>query len=176
MKNYEKYLNEAFDKTLNEDVSMTANELAEKIKLAIKEVFPNSYVVSKFSTSFYPSIHVKFTLGKDQTEWSNGIIDNDPMIHDFTIDAEGRELNSDGTLPEKVTIDTHRGGSISTAPTEKYMAYGRLKLGFRKKTDSPEKIVDYIKKYFSRAKEIIKQNIEKMHPREIDFIKSKVNN
>jgi hypothetical protein len=168
--------NDYLSQVLNEEAStMTAPEMADKIRDAIKEVFPDSLVKSEFEPkAIYRNIYVAFTLGKDKSEYTNGYAENDPMLHRFSITGPTDELPADGTLPPKVTVEASQGGHIYITPEEKYLAYGRLKLGWKKKTGTPEQIVAHMKNYFVKAKELIKQNMDKMHKDHVDLVKTKV--
>lgn len=168
--------NEYLSILLNEEAStMTAPEMADKIRDVIKEVFPDSFVKVQFDPkAIYRTIYIAFTLGKDKTEYINGYAENDPMLHRMSITGPTDELPADGTLPPKVTVDAAQGGFIYTTPEDKYLAYGRLKFGWKKKTGTPEQVIAHIKNYFVKAKELIKQNMDKMHKDHVDLIKTKV--
>ena len=150
---------------INEKAYNNADELANDIKLEIKKIFPKSWVDAKFSSSFYPSITVMFTLTpKDK---SNVTRHNDPVYHDLVIDG----ISKDGILGDKVTVDVNIGGTINITPKPgSYLAFDKLKVGWRKKTDVPDKIVKYIGDYFKKLKQMILSNKDKMRDQDKELV------
>lgn len=58
----------------------TIQKLKDTITAIVRERFPESYLAFKESTlggEHRPSLAVYFAIGKDKTEWANGIIEND---------------------------------------------------------------------------------------------------
>ncbi len=126
-----------------------ADELAKEIENIIKKHFPNSLTFAKFSNNLYPSIRLTFALGKDKSQWSNGIIHNDPAHHVFIIEGFDKE----GNLGEKIAIEGHIGSGVYTKPN----ASGKVTIPFRKKTGKPELVKKHIDAYFAKLKEAAKQ-------------------
>ena len=136
-----------------------ADELAAQLESAIKAVFPNSAVKAVFTDNISPTITIWFALQGDKSKHENGIVHNDPMYSLYFIHG----LGADGSVPEKITIDSSDGGSVAVKPDPgSMMAYGRLKLGWRKKTGSPADIVRHVAKYFTNAKRLIKDNLARL--------------
>jgi hypothetical protein len=165
------YLNEN-EKVLNEG-TMTVDEFTAKLKSTIKKHFPKSKVEAWSSTNLGSSISLSFALGKDKSEWVNGIIENDPLLHRFMIGwnsfAEGRFIK------DKIQAELTIGGSMLVEPEEgSRMAYGRKKIGWRKKTDTPEKIITHFDNYFKKMKKVLKDSIEDMPKKHYELNKNKV--
>lgn len=137
-----------------------AEKLAADIGKAIKKHFKKSFINSRVAKMLGKAIVVTFALGKDKSEWSNGIIDNDKAFHKFMIhlsDSSGSYLGDDGSLPDKLTIEMLQGGSIYGPNFT-----GSAKVGWRKKTGSPEAIVKHMDKYFEKLRKTIKDKGEEL--------------
>jgi hypothetical protein len=91
----------------------------------------------------------------------------------ITIDNKGKEFPKDGTIEDDITAK-NSGASFSVKPPEgSYLAYSRVKVPFRKITGSPEKIIDYIKKYFITFKKALQDNRDNIDPRDIKLVGDK---
>ena len=71
------YLKENY--TINE-ATMTVDEFTKNLESTIKKIFPKSFVRARASTNLGSSISLMFALGKDKSEWTNGIIENDAFL------------------------------------------------------------------------------------------------
>jgi len=148
---------------------------AQKLQNEIQEIFPKSFVrciVDNKSSFGGVWITLQMTLGgKGETEVT---LHNDPMYGLFFIqNAQDRHgsFPSDGTMPEKIMVDTNIGGSLHVKPDQPSMyAYERVKLNWRKKTGTPDVVAQYIVNYFKKAKEIIKENKERLP----EYLKNKI--
>jgi hypothetical protein len=115
---------------------MIGTELAERIALVIKRIFPNSYIESRYSTSLCESIDVRFALGKNSSEWKNGIIQNDPaytVIHIYPVEDGYQVVSNCIGFRNRTTYKTDN-------------------LGWRdaKKPITEEKVISVIKTYFEK--------------------------
>ena len=72
----------------------------------MSSLFPRSYINVRFTKNILPSIVVSFAIGKDNTEWSNGIINNDPFHQIFHIFG----FNKNGELEGDAQLDTDHAG------------------------------------------------------------------
>jgi len=133
--------------------SNEATELANRIQNDIQKIFPKSYVKAQFGSSISPGIWLTFSLG-DKNDWSNKIIYNDPVHHKISVGLG--QIDKEGNLPDKLTTEASIGGSILTPDFE------RIKIGFRKKTGSPEAVAKYLKMYFDKVKKILEDNKDKI--------------
>lgn len=161
----EKYLGEAAK-------IETVDDFVSNLESTVKKIFPKSFILSKASTNLGSSISLVFALGKDRSEWVSGIIENDPLFHRFMIGwnsfAEGRFIK------DKIEAELSTGGSLKINPEQgSHMAFGRAKIGWRKKTDTPDKIVDYIGNYFKKVKKVLMDNKENIPARDMELLKNK---
>lgn len=167
-------LMEAYNKILEaKKAPMTVDEFMKELEKAIRKSFPKSYVNIQASTNIGASIHVVFAIGKDKSEWSNGIIQNDPMIHKFMIGF--RQFSEGVFTSEKILAELSQGGTLMIMPEEgSYMAFGSVKLGWRKKTATPDKIVKHFENYFKKAKQILKNNEDNLDRKHYELIKKHI--
>jgi hypothetical protein len=122
---------------------MNGNEIAKAITERIKAVCPESFIKVEFTYSLYPSIWLTFAKGGDRKQWSNGIIQNDPFF--LTADINGfvqaeylkrtDEIKAGVLATGKVKLEVHSNNNHRVLP-------------LRGKTATPEKMIDYLEKYF----------------------------
>lgn len=160
-----------------EDINTNANELAEKIQEEIQKIFPKSFVSAKFTSNIYPNITVIFTLGKDKSEWNNGIQRNDPAYHAFMIGGKSRYgISNEGEIKESLVCEEIQGstwGFYIKSKEGSYNAMDRFKLPFRKVTSTPDKIIEVLKKYFLLLKTELKKNKDNMMDYHLQLIGDK---
>jgi hypothetical protein len=143
-----------------------------QIETAIKNSFPKSRVNVRIDGLGKESLFIGFSLGKDKSEFSSGILQNDILwtqiwIHNL--------LPFDPNKKYKVELSV--GGSISTKPEEgSYLAYGKEKTGWRNFTATPDNIVKKLDKYFKNTKDILKRLCKegKISDNNIELVKSKI--
>jgi len=150
----------------------SVEEFTTDLNKQLQSIFPKSYVnvyVGKGIGAH--SIYITTTLYGKSNKYPNGIMDNDPMLHTIIIhDA----ISMLGDLKDaKLAVDSSRGGSITIKPDEgSYMAFGRLKTGWRKFSLTPEKITPRLVKYFKNVKKIASDNIDQFTDRDIEIAKT----
>lgn len=151
-------------------VNTEAEEFAKKLEDSIKSIFPNSFVQVRYNTGLGShSIFIRFAVGKDKSEWPNGIINNDPLHHHLWVYG----VNKDGSLQDVMQTDISIGGSIILKGTDETGFRSPIvKIGFRKMKGSSDKIIQGLTKYFQKAKAVLKQYKDQV--REDDFIGDKV--
>jgi hypothetical protein len=164
------FLNE--NVTINE-ATMTVDDFCKNLESAIKKVFPKSYVNCKASTNLGASIHLSFALGKDKTEFGNGIIENDVLFHRFMIGwnsfAEGHFIK------DKIVSELSVGGGLKVDPEPgSHMAFGRVKIGWRKKTATPEKMIKGMQDYFKKVRKVLTDNKDRIPERDMELIGKKI--
>jgi len=148
----------------------TGDELAKAIEAAIKKHFPKSHVkvwVHKGGIGG-TTIGLDFAVAGDKSQVANGIWHNDISLTRGTIYG----LEPDGNLKPTLEFDPALGGSILTKPTEKYMAFGKLKVGLRKKKGTPEQILKHLDSYFAKLAKAIKDNRDKIPDDHLKLLKS----
>ncbi|WP_298751858.1 hypothetical protein [uncultured Arcobacter sp.] len=124
--------------------------MAEIEKIGYK-YFPKSKVSLSTGTLGSSDVYVRLLLGKDKTEWANGIFNNDPMSLHFAV-----RLTSKGYVIEFLA------NSMYITPTDKHLAFGRKKINVRKSTSKDSKaLMKNIDKVFKVAKDTVKDAISK---------------
>lgn len=149
-------------KQANEDVIAWTKKLDEELK----QILPKSFIQARFVTRLGKSIQIDMTLGKDKSEYAHGIEHNDPLRQTIFIWSEPSDSWSESGLPEKMKAE-NQGGILFVEPEAgSQYARGRVKLGWRNKTATPDVIFKYIVDYVKKVKQIIKENNDKL-PKEI---------
>jgi len=128
-------------------------KLASDIEKEILKIFPKSYVKADYGESFIESIYVRFAVGRGSDEWANGIINNDVSHNTIVV-----------TFPDSgaTVIDAEGSMHIMTKPTNKYSAYGHVKVPFRKSTvkdGSHKKILSVFKKAFTKLRDKLREEV-----------------
>ncbi len=164
---------EAYHKVLMESSSMTVDDFIKKLEGTIKKSFPTSHVVARASKNLGSSIFLQFALGKNKSEWQNGIIQNDPLFSTWMI---GWNAFTDGYfIKDKIEAELSSGGSLTVNAEEgSHMAYGSKKIGWRKKTAPHDKIIAYFGDYFKKVKKVAKDNKHNIPPRDLELIGKKI--
>lgn len=147
---------------------LSIEEFAKQIEDKIKKIFPKSLVqVSVQKSLGSPSILIQFALGKDRSEWANGIMMNDPLHHQIWIH------DYEKSLPDKLKTDLSVGGNIILKENDESGFRSKsIKIGFRSAKGTPEKILRSIENYFKKAKSVIKEYKDRV--RDPELIKDKV--
>lgn len=152
MKIYERQFDEHGSNITN------ANVLATEIEKEVSKIFPHSYIHAEFSSSIHPSMTVRFALGKDKSEWVNGYMDNDPISMLIFIYGKEKNIEDNGDISGNLYTKTLMSSFVIKPSAGSYYVYDRVKVPFRKTTGSPEKILDYLKKYFLLLKKELQAN------------------
>lgn len=139
-----------------------AEKFTSDIEIIIRKYFPNSLVNVRYSGAkgrITESITISFGLGKDKSEWSNGIWHNDPMWSIYFIHGlEGsHSLTKEGKLADKMQLTSSSAGNIMTKD------FKIIKVGFRKKTGNAMVIVKHIDAYFKKMKQLAVINKDKIN-------------
>ena len=125
---------------LNEEVknSEELNKFMKKIEDGYKKIFLKSGIHVTNKQALGSSISIGLTLGKDKSEYASGIIQNDPFFQHIWIKPD-----TNGELPEKMTV-TNQGGTMYVKSKNPYLAFDRIKFGWRKKSGTPDVILKHI--------------------------------
>jgi hypothetical protein len=129
---------------------MNGHELAKAIEDKIKATLPECFVSVRYSYGIYPSIFLRFAKGKDASQWSNGIIQNDPLFLTAMIDGfvhveyvqQTEEIKAGKLKGENIKLESSCNNNHKFLP-------------LRGKTATPEKMIDYLERYFLRVKAIL---------------------
>lgn len=142
----------------------TEETFKAQLESSFRSFFPLGYFRAHFSTGFLTSITVRFGLIGEQSDVSNNIRENDPMYHVIIV----RGFSDDGVAGQKLEAESAVGGSISVNPPKNsHLAMGREKIGWRKKTDSPEKVLKHFDKYFEKMRKAMKKHESDIYNRKI---------
>jgi hypothetical protein len=147
----------------------TAEELAKAIEAVIKKHFPKSTIMVQAKSSLGKQvISMFFAVAGSKSETVNSIWENDISLTKAFVYG----VNDDGTLQDKLEFKPVMGGSITSKPTEKHMAQGRIKVGLRKKKGTPEQIVKHLDTYFGKLLKTLKANSDQIMDRHKEPLKS----
>lgn len=138
-----------FLELLGESKEMTGPQLANEIENVVKKYFPESYVRSKFEQGLGNNqglVSLKFAIGKDKSEWVNGIIHNDPAHASILVWG----FDKDGNQKDNITM------SSTTACYSNYKTGVKSKCGWRdiKKGGTVSKVLKALDNYFAQLKEV----------------------
>lgn len=143
---------------IKENIDLSGSDadlLSKEITKAWHEVFPHSFI-NAFAehTGNSSDICIKTALGKDKTEFSNGIWQNDPLFGVYFIWG----FKADGSYGPKIQLDSS-SASVSgiKPPADSNLYYSSIKF-FRKITCEPEKMLPKIKQMFKKIHDIVKEN------------------
>ena len=126
---------------------MTYADFQEQLKATFKTVFPNGYInVSPLHLG--SGISIFCGLIGDRNDLTNNIRHNDPLTfrsfcHDFKADSKEE-------ITGKITIEFD-GVFFSCIPDNKYMAMRSEKIQVRKINNTPEKVLESMKKTFIKV-------------------------
>jgi hypothetical protein len=81
-------------------------------------------------------------------------------------------MERDGSIMKPLTLET-KGTSYLVKPTDPHMAYGRIKVPFRKVTGDPAAIVKGVKNYFEKLKKSLQDNRDKLTDKHLELIGKK---
>ena len=121
---------------------MKISEFMEQIKTVYKKHFPESYCHVRHEKNLYTSIGISCCLAGNREEESGGYWENDMLHVSFSVDADGHELSrnlsADDELPEVLRLEKWHS-SYHIVPENKYMAFGRETVPYRRTTGNAEK-------------------------------------
>lgn len=155
---------------IQKEASIDATSFVGELESSVKKVFPDSYVSVSYGAFGKESINISVLLGKDKSEWVNGISQNDPLnfsawCHDC--------IDDNGNMKDTITIE-FKGASLSIKSDNPMLAFGRVKIPVRKKSGTPEEVLKHIVQMAEKAKQIIKQNLDKMTDQDKKIAETKV--
>jgi len=135
----------------------------DQLKSSFLTQFPNGYCnIGVQKGGLMPgTIGISIGLVGDLDVVSNGIRENDPMMHKFLI------FNKNGVLSAELCH-----GSLKVKPTSKYYAMESVKTGFRKTTGDQAKLLRMYTKFFSKLKNTVIEQGDNIYKSDIyqDYI------
>ena len=151
----------------NDLVKMTQNFYSDDITQIEKDflsVFPNGKInVRIYNGIGDPCLAINALLIGNKDDQSNGIIDNDPLNIKFIGFLSKKFPNKN----DKFVFEKIMGG-LSIQPEEgSYMAMGRVKLPFRKSTNTMTKQVAKLKKFWVTVGQAVLDNKDNLHKKDL---------
>ncbi len=142
---------------------MITSEFCSNLESIYNKHFPQSKAFAKFDSRLYSSIYVNLFLAGSKEENSGSYWDNDMLHITFRIVTPSGEFPKDVTLdselPEIILIENvHK--SYWLKPEDKYSAYGRRKLSFRKAEGNAEKILKVFEKFCIALKKSLIEDLQ----------------
>lgn len=149
---------------------MEEKQFGTKLVDTVKTIFPKSHVATKLVKGHNNSyISLQFTLGADKSEYSSGIINNDPAYHSIMID-----VNEDGTpLPKAKVHGGGNSGRIYIKSKNHLLVYDPVKTGWRDFTGDEQQIVKRLGAYFKNVKEVLLTHADEMDAYATKLVKDK---
>lgn len=129
--------------------NMTIGEFCKEVEESYNSYFPNSKCNAGIYKSLGSNISIKCFFANDKSELPNGISENDLFSLSFLIMDLPRDIDEDSPMPDIIKFESSLS-SITTKPTDRYMAFGREKITFRKFTGTPEKAILVLDKHFGK--------------------------
>lgn len=126
---------------------MNSKDFTTKVTAAFLAVFPNGWVHIK-PLPLGGDVGICFGLTRDLEDVSAHIRENDTMRMTFAI--HGMKFGSDNNITEKLEMEPYYS-AISTIPRKQYYAMGHDKIKTRKTTNTPEKLLETLTRYFKAA-------------------------
>jgi hypothetical protein len=148
---------------------ISASDYAEDLGKAISSIFPKSLVQVQAGKSLGdPHVYILFAVGKDKSNWVNGILQNDISLTKAFIYG----ITPEGMMADRIEFDPFQGGGILVKPDPgSYMAFGNVKVGLRKKTGSPEQVFKHIVNYFTKLRTALKANYDQIPDEQKELLK-----
>ena len=146
------------------------DKLADELEQALKKELPKFGVSAKFSSNMHPTITIYITYGKDKSEYTNGIWQNDRLAHVSTISGFDREGNINSDKLQAKALKS----IIITDDAPDGLAFGSIKSGWRNFKADPKKIVSKYVDYAKKIKKITADNMDKFKPGMQKFLKDKI--
>lgn len=163
----------AYEGMLTEGKIDTVSEFMKQLEAAIRKYFPKSFVRIQSSKNLGSSIFLSFAIGKDKSQWLNGIFENDPVASKFMIGFDS--FADDKFIKDKILAEIISGGSLTIKPEPgSHLAFSRVKLGWRKKTATPDKIIKHFENYFKKMKKIVNDHKEDIPDDQYNLIKKNI--
>lgn len=148
---------------------MKFSEFRSEIIKAYTEKFPCGYC----AVELYKCLGLSITIDCHISE--NGRCGNDMMHICLRIELPDKFNIASEELPDNLTVEAWRNYYL-TIPENKYMVYGTNKAYFRKSNGTAEKVIDVIKKYFSRLHDSIRMDYinGRIHKDHVEYVKANI--
>ena len=148
---------------IKEAAEVSVTDFVSSVAKEIKKIFPKSFV-QVTASRLGSGIIIRFAIGKDKSEWANGIIQNDPLHTIFFIDG----FDKDSNTTDKMELSGERSDILSLHTVDG----NRIKIPFRKVKGNSIKMLAGVKKQFTKIKDVVKSNLNNLKDK--DMIKGKL--
>ena len=142
----------------NENGSMTFEEFKARLQEIYHAKFPNSLCSVKLVKMLGRAITIDCFLANDVSELSHGYWQNDMFKISFWIHDMPKNFETTDIMPNTMTL-TNNSSYIAITPPDRFLAYGSVKIPFRKTVGNADKIINAFKKYVDRLYDIVNQQI-----------------
>ena len=132
---------------------MKFNEFKEKIENEFDGKFNQSLCACRIFRCLGKSIIIDCKLGKDASEWSNGIAMNDLMSVSFIIALPDGWTEED-ELPEIMVMESSEH-EIKTKPENDILYCDYKRISYRRTAGNPEKIIKAFGKFVGKLHEAV---------------------
>lgn len=146
-----------FTKTGKQTQEMSIDDFTQQVKDAYYKQFPRGWIKGGLEKSIGQYVALTFGI-QPKEKWFNGYESNDPAHQSIVI----HQVKDSKFLPKIVADNGSTGSTMLIKPKTPNLAYSRIKLGYRKKTGTPEQVLDHIKKYFVQMRKIVDLNRDKL--------------
>lgn len=133
---------------------MNVNQLISNIEASFKTYFPLGYINIVNESDDRERIQVFIGLIGNVADVSNGIVQNDPMRHEFIVEQKDDKL---------VAVKWY--GDLSCKPVDplSLVAIESINTKFRKTTGDVDKICKMYDKWFKQLKELVVKHKDNIH-------------
>ncbi len=141
-----------------ENNNMTFMEFRNKIIEIYHNKFPNSLCSVRLMKMLGRAIVIDCFLANDKSELSGGYWENDMFKICFWIHNMPKDFEVNDTMPDMMTL-TNSSSHMLITPPDRYLAFGSVKIPFRKTTGDANKIISAFKKYVDKLYDTVNQQI-----------------
>ena len=159
----------------NEGNGMTFEGFKARLQEIYHSKFPNSLCSVKLVKMLGRAITIDCFLANDVFELSNGYWQNDMFKISFWIHDMPKNFETIDIMPNTMTL-TNNSSYIAITPPDHFLAYGSVKIPFRKTVGNADKIINAFKKYVDRLYDIVNQQIAEgnIHKNFQDIVNAKI--
>ena len=147
-----------FKEDLKESSEISREDFATEVEKAFKKHFPNGSFVFQ-GGALGGDASINFTGGlidsDNRLDRMNDVLQISAWMHD-SVDSEGMML-------DKITLEWDNSQMLVKPEEGSHMAMGRVKLGLRKKTGTPQVVLKAIVNSFKKSAGIVKKNIDDVY-------------
>lgn len=144
---------ESLNTVMVEKEPLDVDGFIKQVEAAHKKVFPKAWISVKRAKILGDIISIQFGV-QNPKKHSNNITLNDPAFHSMLIDNLRQ-----GEFKEKISLEINQGGFLFVKPEEgSFMAFSKVKFGWRNKKGTPEQIVKHLANYFGKMKKVVDAN------------------